>query len=108
MSFDFMNFANQQANLGNAYEGIKQEAYDKTQSANNALTQAMKLTQLNFDSAAEGAKSLLDAGLEGLGGIEGANMLWKGGKKILQNEECTRGNFQCQFMHGINSCISLI
>ena len=30
------------------------------------------------------------------------------GKKILQNEDCTGGNFQCQFMHGINSCISLL
>lgn len=84
MSFDFMSFANQQQALGNAYSGIQQQVNQQTQSANDALTRAMKLTQLNFDSAEESAKTLIDGGLEGLGGIEGANMLWKGGKKILQ------------------------
>lgn len=82
MSFDFMNFANQQAALGNAYEGLQQQTQSKLTRANDAITQAVKLTQLNFDEKANSAKTLIEGGMEGIGSIEGVHQLYRAGKKI--------------------------
>ena len=82
MSFDFMSFANQEANLGNAYQGLLQDTRAKKDHAANAYTQAVKLTQLNFDEAANSAKTMIEGGMESIGGIEGAHQLWRGAKKI--------------------------
>ena len=88
-----MNFARQEEALSNAYSGLQQQASNKLTSANDALTQAVKLTQLNFDEASNSAKTLIEGGMEGIGGLEGAHQLWRAGKKIYSKLKAKADEF---------------
>ena len=88
-----MSFANQTQGLGNAYEGIQQQTMSKLTKANDAYTQALKLTQLDFDSAESAGKSLVDGGVEGLAGLEGAHQLWRAGKKVYNKLKAKADEF---------------
>jgi len=81
-SFDFMNFQGELGGLQGGLEGLVQEKNTKLKSASDAYTTLLKTTQLNFDSAAEQGKVLMESGAEAFGGIEGTKAIFKAGKKI--------------------------